>query len=443
MTEMTRQRLFGTQLELLLADLMSPPGTNNNRVSRYIVFEDGLDLESLIAAAERAFSEMGLVHYDYEVDSEAAWQLRSERGSAKVDIVNLRNVQDSMKRCLEMVKEDTYRIAPVLDKDDKIKIVVFLLADQDGRRPRVYYHRFHHLQVDGYIAQLVIRRITEIYNAYITRSQPRTAAFLGYAALRDEEDRYVKSGRCDADKAFWSGYLAQYLARTDARPATASELADEPLSLSISIASKVAITRLPIDAITAGIMMTLSQASGVACQMIGMTFKKRNTEYLDRVMIPMSTVLPLWVDLAGSRERDAVVAQVGDAIRQVKQHQFYGGERAIRDLGPAGRDGLYAWTVNYRVFDKQPIIFNQTNSSSHIVATGTITGVRVTVGMQDDVIHLSIESIYRVMYGLEMKALCELVETNLLATLGDGYERPVDPVAKRGYTDVRAPSRGA
>jgi hypothetical protein len=441
---MTRQRLFGTQLEFLLAELMAPPGKYNYNISRYVVFEGELDFEALIVAIERALLETGIVHCDYEFGSDGAWQVSSARGPCKVSIMDLQDAQDSMTRCLEMIRDDTNRIVPVLAKEEKIKVILFLLEERAGCKRWVYYHRFHHIQVDGYTGQLLVRRIAELYSAYSSHSEPRQADFLGYPTLLEEEENYASSSQFSADKAFWNEYLAEYLKRTNGALVKGNEMSAEPLSLSVSIASRTCgMTALPISSITAAIMTTLYQASGVACQMIGMTFMRRSGDKLARAMSPMVTVLPLWVDLGPGHERGAVVSQVGDAVRQIKQHQFYGGERAIRDLGYTGRrGGLYLFTVNYRVFDKNPIIFNGVDSASHIVSSGPATGINVIVSMQDDGIQLSIESIYRVIYGLEIGALVELLEGNLVAALGDDYYKRVEPVAKYGYTDLRFPASG-
>lgn len=437
--EKTRQRLFGTQLEFLLAELMAPPGTYNYNIARYVVFEGELDLDALVAASERALLETGIVHCDYEFDPDGAWQVPSARGPCKVSIVDLRDARDSMTRCLELIRGDTKTIVPVLAKAEKIRAMVFLLQERAGCKRWVYYHRFHHIQVDGYSGQLLFRRIAELYNAYSSHSEPRQADFLGYPTLRAEDESYAGSGQLSADKAFWSEYLAEYLSRTDDALVASNKLSAEPLSLSIDISRTCGMTALPMSTITAAIMTTLHQASGVACQMIGMTFMRRGGDKLARATSPMVTVLPLWLDLG--REGGAVVSRVDDAVRQIKQHQRYGGERAVRDLGHTGRrDGLYLFTVNYRVFDKNPIIFNGVHSASHIVSSGLARGVNVIVNMQDDGIQLSIESIYEVIYGMEIGAWVELLEGNLVTALGDDYYKRVEPVAKHGYTGLRFPT---
>jgi Condensation domain len=438
---MIRHRLFGTQLEFLLAELMSPTGEVNYNISRYIVFEGELDLEALIAAVERAFSEASIAHCDYEVDSDGAWQVSSARGPCKVEIEDLRDARDPMMRCLEMIRDDTDRIVPVLAKEAKLKAMVFLLGEHAGRTRRVYYHRFHHIQVDGYTAQLLVRRLAELYNAYSGGSELRQADFLAYPALLEEEEIYVRSGQCSADQAFWSEYLADYLKRTEDHLVKAHEVSAEPILQSIDIASKSRGTaRLPINAITAAIMTTLHEVSGIACQMIGMTFMRRSRARLDRVMSPMVTVLPLWVDVSDGDGHGDVVSRVDDAVRRIKEHQFYGGERAIRDLGYTGRGGLYLCTVNYRVFDKKPIIFDHVDSASHIISSGPVAGITVIVSMQEDGIQLSIESIYSAIYGLGIGAFVELLEDNLVAMLGGDYYKRTEPAVKYGYTDLRFPA---
>jgi hypothetical protein len=415
---MIRQRLVGMPLEFLLAELMSPPGKHNYNISRYMVLDGELDIEALTKAIDTTFSEVDMVHCQYELDSEGAWQKRSTQGPCKVSRVDLRDAPDSMARCLETIRRDTNRVVPILSNEEKARAMLFLLGEYGGRSRSIYYHRFHHIQLDGYSGQeLLVRRIAELYNAYTSRSEAPQADVGGYAALLEEEEEYIRSGQCGADKAFWKGYLTEYLKRTGDARVSDSELSPESLSYSVRIGSSAG--HMPIESITGAILTALYQASGVACQMIGMTFMRRNKKELARIMSPMATVLPLWVDLRGSHEHGTVASQVGDAIRCIRKHQFYGGERAIRDLGRTGRrDALYLVTVNCRVFDRKPIVLNQLDTTSHIVSVGPVGGVTIVASMQNGSIQLSIESIYKTIHGLDIRSWIELLRDNLVEMLG-------------------------
>jgi hypothetical protein len=418
---MTRQRLFGTQLEILLAEMMSP-GKCNYNISRYVQFDGELDVQALTAAVETALSEAGITHCDYEIASDGAWQIDSAKGPCRVGIIDLQDAPDPMNRCLELISNDTNTLVPILSKEDKVKQIIFQLGECEGQSRWIWYQRCHHILADGYSLQRMLKRVADLYSAHSNHTNPEPGDFLGYAALLEEHTSYVESEQCAADKAFWGEYLTEYLNRTDASLLKDGEVGAEPFLRSISMARGTGDgnARLPIESIAAATMTTMQQVSGLACPMIGMSYGRRNRQNLDRVVSPMVSILPLWIDLGVNHERGAVESQIRDELREIRKHQFYGGEQALRDLGyTGGRGGLYLSTLNFRVYVSNAVSFDNVDSALHFVAS-PFTGIDITVDMPNGELRLSAKATYESVYGMDIRTFVDLLFDNVRSSVGVG-----------------------
>jgi hypothetical protein len=418
---MTRQRLFGTQLEILLAEAMSP-GKWNYNIARYVQFEGDLDVRQLASAIELALSEADLIHRDYSIDADGAWQTPSAEGPVTTRIVDLRSADDPMKRCIEIMTADAGSIIPSLGNDEKISQIIFLLGENNGRGRHIWYQRYHHIQVDGYSLQALLLRVSEIYNSHIDQTPLNDTEFLGYDTLLEEHTNYITSLQHSQDNAFWRDYLAEYVKRSDGS-ANDGELRPQPFIRSTHIAHRNsnASGRIPIETIAAATMTTMRQVSGIPCQMIGMSFGRRNRPNIDKIVSPMVTVLPLWVDLGDIHEDASIESRAGEAIRKIKKHQFYSGEQAIRDLGFTGRQSaMYAATLNFRVYVKNQAAFSKVDSTLHFVSS-PFKGIDITVDARGSDMQILVKSAYQSIYGVDIRAVVALLEDNIATRLGSDY----------------------
>src|SRR5580704_10550146 len=82
-----------------------------------------------------------------------------------------------------------------------------------------WYHRSHHIVMDGFTGGLFARRVAEIYTALAEGHAPEAGTFDPLALLLEEETAYRSSTRFERDRAYWLEHFAD-------RPAALS-LADQ------------------------------------------------------------------------------------------------------------------------------------------------------------------------------------------------------------------------
>ena len=78
-----------------------------------------------------------------------------------------------------------------------------------GHERHVWYHRAHHIVLDGYAGGLIARRVAEIYSAYALNREPEPSGFHTLASLLEAEDTYRASNRCRRDREYWHEQLAE------------------------------------------------------------------------------------------------------------------------------------------------------------------------------------------------------------------------------------------
>ncbi|URN11059.1 condensation domain-containing protein [Streptomyces radiopugnans] len=86
-----------------------------------------------------------------------------------------------------------------------------------------FYHRYHHLVMDGFGANLVAARLAEVYTRLVAGEDPTAGAFPPLRELIDDESAYRRSAGFETDRDFWTERFAD-------KPAAAS-LGDRPTGL--------------------------------------------------------------------------------------------------------------------------------------------------------------------------------------------------------------------
>ena len=72
----------------------------------------------------------------------------------------------------------------------------------------VWYHRAHHIILDGYGASLLSNRLAVLYTALVAKQEPPPHDFGRLTELLEEEDAYRASERFERDRRFWREQLA-------------------------------------------------------------------------------------------------------------------------------------------------------------------------------------------------------------------------------------------
>ncbi|TDD87252.1 non-ribosomal peptide synthetase [Saccharopolyspora karakumensis] len=259
-----------------------------------------------------------------------------------------------------------------------------------GERRWWWYQRIHHVAIDGYGFSITIRRVAELYSALAAGEDPGESPFAGLDALIDDERAYLESAKAERDAAFWRERFAdepdvvtltersRSTARTFHRQLAAGSSLEE-----LGAAAEAARTIWP-DALIAAFGAYLHRMTGATDVVLGLPVMGRMGSVALRVPGMVVNVLPLRLRVEPGTTRDELIAQVAQAVRDLRKHQRYRSEQLRRDLMLLGSDrALFGPMINIKSFDYD-LDFAGAQGQVHNVAAGPVDDLSVLVRTEGD-----------------------------------------------------------
>jgi enterobactin synthetase component F len=292
------------------------------------------------------------------------------------------------------MKEELAR--PIDLSEDPLWVSALLKASDDRY---FWYHRAHHIGVDGYGGGLIARRVAELYTDLAEGRDPAPASFCTVAALIEAESNYRNSGRFQRDREYWHQQLAQLpeaatLSRSHRRHGLSSELRRSVGYLSAETAQQLADLGKTVGASLPQVLTSLVAAyyqrvSGVTDLVFLMPVSGRINAMLRDSLAPSVNAVPVRALFHAHMTSTELFAQISKTVRQALRHQQYRFEDLRRDLGRISQEQNIAWLgVNVEPFDYHlkfagapTISHNLSNSSAEdlmvfIYDRGAGTGLR-------------------------------------------------------------------
>ncbi|MFE2286473.1 amino acid adenylation domain-containing protein [Streptomyces sp. NPDC059443] len=265
-----------------------------------------------------------------------------------------------------------------------------------AERRFLYFHRYHHLVIDGVAGAMVGRRLAELYTALVEGREAEPCEFLPLTEVLAEDAAYRASDQAAADRAHWAGRLASLpapvsLPGTPQGAPTAQELAAGAPSFirrtrtvgqdradQFAEAARAARTRRPILLIAA-MAAYLSRMTGQSDVVLGLPVTGRTGKAVRRTPCFASTVMPLHIDVRPGESLAQLTPRVSEQVRTLVRHQGCRYEDLRRELGLTGTDmGLIGPVVNIMAFDYQ-ISFGGHGATAHNLSLGPVEGLALAV----------------------------------------------------------------
>ncbi len=205
----------------------------------------------------------------------------------------------------------------------------------------IWYHRAHHIMLDGFSGGLVVQRVAELYTALLENRSPSPADWQPLATLIEAEKAYRDSPRAAKDRDYWQGRLAGLgepvtLARPDRR-------SEGGLLRSTAILPHTLVSRLREQ--LAGSPVTLPQAlvaiiatyyarmADVRDLVFGMPVTARIGATMRRCPGMVANAVPIRLRFDPEATMATLFAQTARTVREALRHQQYRYEDLRRDLG--------------------------------------------------------------------------------------------------------------
>ena len=288
-----------------------------------------------------------------------------------------------------------------------------------------WYHRAHHIILDGYSGGMVVQRVAELYSALRQRRLPAPTAYGSLSTLIESEATYRASDRYARDRAYWMERMSDLppavtLTRRQPKLACGLMRATGILPVSVTHALREQIKGMNVSlpqALIALVAAYYFQMTGAEDLVFGMPVTARVSGVMRRCPGMVANALPIRLAMSWDMTTMELFAQVSRAVREALRHQQYRYEDLRRDLGLLNLSGHIARLgINIEPFDYE-LTFDGVPATPHNLSNGQMEDLTVFIYDRSDGNGLRIDiDANPALYGAaEMEAhqrrLCRLIET--------------------------------
>ncbi|MFH0515664.1 amino acid adenylation domain-containing protein [Streptomyces sp. M41] len=359
------------------------PDSPAYNTAEYVLIDGPVDGDVFDTALHQVVAETEALNVAFVVDDEGrAHEVPAPADGWRLHRADLTAESDPLAAALAWIAEDMDR--PV----DLARGPVFghaLLRLADDRF--LWYHRVHHIALDGFGLSLVARRVADVYTSLLAGEPIGDSGFGTLAAVREEETAYRASERRARDRAHWTERYADrpdvaspagrtaLPARTfhrhvaDLDPERAKALRTGARDLKVTWSEVVL-------AVTAAHLHRMTGAPEIVLSVPAMG---RLGSVSLRVPCMVRNILPLRVKVSATDTLRDLVARVSAELRSGLPHQRYRYEQLRRDLKlVGGQRRLSGPGVNIMPFEYD-LRFAGHRSTVHNVSAGPVDDLAFNV----------------------------------------------------------------
>ncbi|MET7640137.1 amino acid adenylation domain-containing protein [Streptomyces sp. NPDC005438] len=256
-----------------------------------------------------------------------------------------------------------------------------------GEREWLWYHRCHHILLDGYGFLRFAERLAENYRALEAGEEPAAPRLGSVGDVLEADREYADSDQERADLEHWRALMADRPRPVTLSTRHATGTADHFLRHRQRLEGEVAAQLGELGAevkatwpevVAAAWAVYLTRLTGAPEAVIGLPLMNRPGS-LARVPATTVNVLPLRVAVDHTEPLGTLVRQVVRSLRSQRRHQRYRGERLRRELGLFGEGRrLYGPQLNIKPFPTE-LSFGSCQGRAHYLAAGAVEDLTVTV----------------------------------------------------------------
>lgn len=354
MPEPHRLPLTLAQQGLWIGQQLAPANPAYN-TAEYVEIDGPVDPEAFAAALRRTVTECEAVNVRFGTDGDRPYQLVEPVVDWPLPVLDLRATDDPDAAARAWMLAD---LDLVVDLAEGPVFGHALLRVADGRW--LWYHRVHHIGLDGYGLALFARRVAEVYTALLAGQSVEPSPFAPLGAVLAEEAQYVGGPKQDADRAYWLDRFADRRAPVGlADPsAFASGQAirvvgdlDPDVVRRVRVIAADTATTWP-DVLVGAVAGYLRRMTGADEVVLGLPVMNRLGTAAVRVPCTVLNVVPLRVPVDADAGLGELARRVSAEIRASRPHHRYRYEDLQRDLSLlGGRRRLFGPAVNVMPFD--------------------------------------------------------------------------------------------
>jgi enterobactin synthetase component F len=324
--------------------------------AEYVVINGPVDVRLFTEALRRTVGETDALNVVFRADADGRPSQRFRPDEPwPVHVVDVADADDPMAAALAWMRADLAH--PV---DLRADLVFCHALFPIGPELFLWYHRVHHIALDGYGLSLFARRVAEVYTALVEDREPPACGFAPLRGVVDADQSYVDSPKYLAARDYWvakaSGRPAPVVLANRTGPLSRSVVREQAgLDAATIMALRTAASgagAMWIEAVTAAFAAYLHRMTGAPELTLALPVMTRLGSVALRVPCTVTNVVPLWVEVAAGDSLVSLTTQVAAEVRAARPHLRYRYEQLRRDLNlVASERKLFGPSVNIMPFD--------------------------------------------------------------------------------------------
>jgi hypothetical protein len=368
------------QLDVWQAQQFAPESPAYN-IAEYLEIHGDLVVGFFVEALRRAVDEAETLRVRFRVVDGVPKQHVDPSYRHTVAVIDVSAEPDPAAAADAWMRRDLCTPADLTD-GPLFAHAVFTLAPDH----HLWYHRYHHLIMDGRSVMIVARRVAALYDELLEGRPAGHGALEPLAELLEAERAYRASPDFGDDRKYWLGVLdglPEAEARGSGGPRLMSALARHTGRVDAHAAAYLKTTARRLGTDLAGLMITAAAVhqhgvTGERDIVIGLPV--HGLPDRRRTFAPATTANNVPIRLRIDRETTVadLVRQTNTAIRQGLRHQRYRYEDTLRDLRVPPGASLCDLHVNVMSFG-YPEKFGSCAVTGHNLSAGAIDGTRIDV----------------------------------------------------------------
>ncbi|MFF7501558.1 thioester reductase domain-containing protein [Streptomyces lavendulae] len=364
---------YGQQLE---------PESAAYQTGEYLEITGAFDPELFARALRRAVAESECMHLVFDRETDGGVTQRVEvTEDWPLHFVDVSGETDPRAAAVRWMREDLAGPGGLA----RPLFTEALFRESDDRH--LWYHRIHHIAVDGLSGAVIAKRVAGVYNALLAGGSAEEGALAHHEVLVAADAAYRAGEDHRVDAEYWHGVLAgrpeavtlsgrrplrdlqpplRHLEGIGAREVTALKGAARGFRTSLS------------GLVIAATAVYLHRMTGAGDLVLGMPAPGRTGAAAKAVPGMTSNILPIRLRVDSDTSLGDLFRQVADTVRGAVRHQRHRYEDLARDLRTAGTGALFGPVVNVVSYD-HGVRFGDCPVVPRGLATGPVDDLSVNV----------------------------------------------------------------
>lgn len=363
-------------------------------VAEYLDIAGQINHTSFSLATQQLIREADCIRSRIIEESDQIVQIILDSDEGYHSVLDFSSAENPHSKAKNWMRQDMMR--PLNNHNDALWCSALIKIAEDHH---YWYHRCHHVALDGFAGNLLAQRLSEIYNAIESKQDSGPNPFGSLADLVNSEVEYKESNRFKKDRKYWlenlahipdAASLSNKIEPSDKDFLRKAIKLSQPLTDALSSISKNTQASLP-QTLIALVAAYFYRMTGAEDLVFAMPVTARTSRLHRNIPGMMANAVPIRLNLPTGISFEDLIKQVSKVVLRALRHQQYRYEDLKRDLGlMSNGQQIASLGVNIEPFDYN-FAFGDCTTSLHNLSNAVIDDLTVFIFDRHDNSGLKIE----------------------------------------------------